>query len=195
MHRWARAIVAALLVAVLAVPATAADPRLATTLREDQIAPESRTSARLYLTSSEASAALASYGDMLLIDVRFPRDVAAGVPAPVTRNVPIYHEVVHRKGEVDELVELALNPDFVATVRTLADARRGPATTVILLCWKGPYSAVAAGHLTRAGFANVYVVVDGTDGSDMPRLPGWRAGGFPWLAKPRLDQLWSAPPR
>jgi rhodanese-related sulfurtransferase len=194
MGDWEGAIAAALVLAALIAPAGAADPRLSTALREEQIAPETRTTSRLYLTSAEAEAAVKAYGDVLMIDVRFPRAVAEGLPAPVSHNVPLYREIVHRKGEVDELVEQSLNPEFVPAVLKLAAARRGRATTIILICWKGPYSAVAAGHLTLAGFSNVYVVVDGTDGSERPNLPGWRASGLPWLARPRPEQIWVGSP-
>ncbi|HRD77651.1 MAG TPA: hypothetical protein PK264_17230 [Hyphomicrobiaceae bacterium] len=192
VQRLDRAIVAAIGCFLIAGAATAEDPRLKTRLAATSVAEKSRTLAGLYLTAKEASSAIRRYPDLLLVDVRFPRVVAEGLPAPVTRNIPIYREVVHRKGEIDELVEQSLNPEFLSAVEALASGRRGKATTVLLICWAGPYSAVAADHLTRAGFANVYTVIDGTDGTDEPTLPGWRKSGQPWLEEPRPDQIWVA---
>ena len=79
-----------------------------------------------------------------------------------------------------------LNPDFVDLVRQ----RFATDDTILLACRSGGRAALAIDRLARAGFTNVYNILDGMEGSkvDDPdsvfhgmRLKnGWKASGLPW---------------
>lgn len=174
--------------------ARAADPRLATTIDLSGLPAAKVVTAASYLTAIEAARYLAAFPDIVLIDIRDPDDVRkAGLPRPAARNIPLYFRRLRHAGTVDEFEEHVPNPGFVAAVRRLLGDRAQPhAATVLLICWKGTYSAHAAALLAAAGYEHVYSIVDGTDGDpqqpDDTRFPGWRAAGLAWQHPPRAEQ-------
>ena len=96
-------------------------------------------------------------GDLLLVDIRQPREWAAtGSP-----------EGAHR-------LDLR-RPDFLDQLSVLANGDRN--RPIALICASGGRSARTARVLTDAGFANVLDVSEGMHGSSAG--PGWLARGLP----------------
>jgi len=83
-----------------------------------------------------------------------------------------------------------INPHFVRDVRQLllgglADASKGAAVPVVLICRSGKRSYEAGELLVKEGIGNVYNVVDGFEGEldanhHRSTLGGWRYEGLPW---------------
>ena len=78
---------------------------------------------------------------------------------------------------------------FPSRVRKVAQ----PDDTIMVMCRSGGRSAIAANFLAKAGFKNVYNVIDGMEGdansdSDLvaqaqPLKEGWKNSGCPWTKK------------
>jgi rhodanese-related sulfurtransferase len=86
-------------------------------------------------------------------------------------------------------------PDFVSRVSEVAK----PDDTIFVMCRSGGRSAIAANMLAKAGFKNVYNIIDGMerDAVDDPdsvfdgqRLKnGWKNSGCPWTCKLTPDRM------
>jgi rhodanese-related sulfurtransferase len=71
--------------------------------------------------------------------------------------------------------------------------------TLMVMCRSGGRSAIAANFLAKAGFKNVYNIIDGMEGdanadSDsvaqaQPLKDGWKNSGCPWTKKLTPDQM------
>jgi rhodanese-related sulfurtransferase len=75
-----------------------------------------------------------------------------------------------------------INPHFVGQVRKVTQSTDRP---VVLICRSGQRSVAAGVELEKAGFAEVYNVLEGFEGPlDESRhrgtLGGWRKEGLPW---------------
>ncbi|HQR70451.1 MAG TPA: rhodanese-like domain-containing protein [Burkholderiaceae bacterium] len=80
------------------------------------------------------------------------------------------------------------NPDFLAQIATAVSSQAaGFDTPIVLLCSNGAHASLAAEDLRRVGYAHIYVVVGGLDGS--ASAPGWRATGLPTEASANEQQL------
>lgn len=87
-----------------------------------------------------------------------------------------------------EWPDWTVNPNFVAEVKALLQARPGQlslSTPVLTLCRSGTRSLAAGQLLADAGFAQVYNVDEGFEGErDLNKhrnaVNGWRARGLPW---------------
>jgi rhodanese-related sulfurtransferase len=74
------------------------------------------------------------------------------------------------------------NPRFVREV----EAKVSKDATILFLCRSGKRSAAAAEAATKAGFANVFNILDGFEGDlneqkQRGSLGGWRLSGLPWV--------------
>lgn len=77
---------------------------------------------------------------------------------------------------------LTRNPRFVKEL----EAKTGKHEVVLLLCRSGKRSAAAAEAATKAGFSNVFNVLEGFEGDldEQQRrgtFNGWRFAGLPWI--------------
>jgi hypothetical protein len=74
-----------------------------------------------------------------------------------------------------------------------------PEDTLMVMCRSGRRSAIAANMLAKAGFKNVYNIIDGMEGdadadSDsvaqaQPLTDGWKNSGRPWTNKLTPDRM------
>ena len=81
----------------------------------------------------------------------------------------------------NEAPDWEVNPHFVGQVKKVASMNR----PVVLICRSGQRSAAAGIELERAGFTEVYNVLEGFEGpldDDHHRgtVGGWRKEGLPW---------------
>jgi len=115
---------------------------------------------------------LFSSGEALLVDVR------SGEERKFVGHVPDSLHVAWATGTA-----LTRNPRFV---RELEAKVGGKESVVLLLCRSGKRSALAAEAAAKAGFTQVYNVLEGFEG-EIDALQhrgvadGWRFRGLPWI--------------
>jgi rhodanese-related sulfurtransferase len=114
---------------------------------------------------------LFSSGEALLVDVR------SGEERKFVGHVPQSLHVAWATGTA-----LTRNPRFV---RELEAKVGGKEAVVLLLCRSGKRSALAAEAAAKAGFTQVYNVLEGFEGEIDARqhrgvADGWRFHGLPW---------------
>jgi rhodanese-related sulfurtransferase len=123
-----------------------------------------------HLTPTEAYEFLAAHSQAIFIDCRSEME---------------YFFVGHPKGAQhiawNDGPDWEVNPHFVGQVRKATSASR----PVVLICRSGHRSVDAGLALEKAGFAEVYNVLDGFEGPlDDERhrgaISGWRKEGLPW---------------
>lgn len=147
--------------------------------------PKKLTSLGLYVSTADAAAALKSNPGIVFIDVRTPEEVAAiGRPAPVDAIIP----VALLTGGVDAATgqpAAVLNPDFITDAAAEVTRAGGDkASPVFVMCRSGGRSAMAANILAKAGFSNVWSLVEGFEGDadaeGKRTINGWRNAELEW---------------
>jgi rhodanese-related sulfurtransferase len=145
-----------------------------------------QTSLGLYVTAQEAYGMWKTKPDRVhILDVRTPEEyVFVGHPE-MARNIPIVFVKHQWNAEINEFV-VEPNPDFISHVKRLFS----PTDTLLAMCRSGDRSARAVDALAKAGFVNVYNIIDGMEGDkvDNPgsvnhgkRMKnGWKNSGSPW---------------
>ncbi|HEX8740653.1 MAG TPA: rhodanese-like domain-containing protein, partial [Casimicrobiaceae bacterium] len=81
----------------------------------------------------------------------------------------------------NESPDWEINPHFVGQVKKVASMNR----PVVLICRSGQRSVAAGLELEKAGFKEVYNVLDGFEGPldeshHRGTVSGWRKEGLPW---------------
>ncbi len=114
--------------------------------------------------------ALVTQGAALLVDVRTAEERA------FVGQVPDSLHVAWATG-----TSLTRNPRFVREL----EAKTGKEAVVLLLCRSGNRSALAAEAAAKAGFTQVYNVLEGFEGEldeagHRGAVNGWRRHGLPW---------------
>lgn len=115
--------------------------------------------------------ALFSAGEAVLVDVR------SGEERKFVGHVPESLHVPWATG-----TSLLRNPRFVREL----EAKTGKEAVVLLLCRSGKRSALAAEAAAKAGFTDVFNVLEGFEGEIDARghrgtTDGWRLHGLPWV--------------
>lgn len=150
----------------------------------------------LYLTPADAHAALQADPGIIFIDVRDPVEVSfVGHARGMDANVPIATTSRTFDPEAGRY-KMTPNKGFVAQASAIIQ-REGATkdTPVFVICRSGGRSAAAARALIKAGYANVWNLVEGFEG-DMNKatgtrsLNGWRNAGLPWAYKIPADAGW-----
>jgi rhodanese-related sulfurtransferase len=115
---------------------------------------------------------LFSSGRALLVDVR------SGEERKFVGHIPDTLHVAWATGTA-----LTRNPRFV---RELESKIGGKEVVVLLLCRSGKRSALAAEAATKAGFSNVFNILEGFEGEiddqqQRGKADGWRFHNLPWV--------------
>lgn len=115
--------------------------------------------------------ALVGEGAAVLVDVRTAEE------RKFVGHVPDTLHVAWMTG-----TSLIRNPRFVREL----ESKTGKSAVVLLLCRSGKRSADAAEAAAKAGFTNVFNVLEGFEGDldaqqQRGRLGGWRVHGLPWV--------------
>ena len=164
--------------------------------------PEKQTPWGLYLTSSEAYEMKLDKGDaVLFVDVREPVEIMfTGFTDIVDINVPFLLVDPAKWNPEKPVLMMEKNPGFAAGVLAALEARNlDRSTPVILMCRSGgTRGAPSALALEGTGLEQVYVVVDGFEGStskedpDGPwrRVNGWKNAGLPWSYKLNPEKVY-----
>jgi rhodanese-related sulfurtransferase len=121
------------------------------------------------LTPPEAYSAWKSVDGAVLIDIRTEAELELVGRIPDAINI-----------EWKLFPKWELNPSFV----TGFQRKYAPETVLILICRSGIRSDEAATKLAKAGFQNVYQVLEGFEGvlddAGQRRVNGWRSYKLPW---------------
>jgi len=150
-----------------------------------------QTSAELYVTSSEAYDEIQSAGNRILfLDVRTRSEIAfVGMPTAADANVPYMFMTEPMTWNDDwSSFKMISNPNFLNAVKLrLEEKGLTQDDRIFLMCRSGGRSASAADLLLKAGFTNVYTVVDGYEGDTAKNgkriLNGWKNSNLPWSYK------------
>ena len=148
----------------------------------------------LYVTAKEAFQQWQAAPDKVkIIDVRTPEEFLFVGHPTMAWKIPVAVQVYEWDTEKKRFPMRPL-PDFAARVSEVAK----PDDTVLVMCRSGGRSAIAANMLAKAGFTQVYNIIDGMEGdvhadadtvAQAPQLNGWKNSGCPWTKKLTPDQM------
>lgn len=137
-----------------------------------------RSLSEKYFTSKEASKYLARHEkSTLFIDVRDPTELfTVGMPTLADVNIPFKRININKWDMKKSTFKLDNNPNFINDVAArLKTKGLSQSNTIIVMCGSGKRSAKAASALTKAGYKNVYTIIDG--------YKGWQKSHLKWSKK------------
>ena len=151
-----------------------------------QVPERKRTNLGRYVTAQEAYEMWkTSPRNVHILDVRTPEEYVFVGHAEMARNIPLLF-VKHEWNAETNQFTVEPNPDFISEVKRLF----APTDTLLVMCRSGDRSAMAVNALAKAGFVNVYNIIDGMEGDmvDDPKSKhhgkrmknGWKNSGSPW---------------
>jgi rhodanese-related sulfurtransferase len=195
-----------LIASLLCVFVTTASTVLGGQVDPTSIPESKRTTLGLYLDSTEVPAFLfGKSGKVLFVDVRTRAELMlVGVPTIIDANVPVRIGPSDIFDEQKHAFKLEPNPGFVAEVdRRLAQKNLARTDAVVVMCRSGDRSAMAANLLHKAGYTQVYSVVDGFEGdiaregpdAGHPVVNGWKNKKLPWTYVLDKEKLFGASDR
>lgn len=175
-----------------------------TVLANTDIPAKKQTDLGLYMTAKQAYDAIQEDGDKtLFVDVRTRAEVNfLGMATAADANIPymtlseFYSFDAKKKN-----FAMDLNDGFLSAMEARAAAKGlGKDDKIILMCRSGSRSAAAANLLQKAGYTNVYTVVDGFEGDKAKSGPmkgqrvvnGWKNSGLPWSYKLDSDKMYGS---
>jgi len=149
----------------------------------------------LYVTAKEAYEKWKAAPDKVkIIDVRTPEEYLFVGHPTMAWKIPVAVQIYEWDAEKKQFPMKPLL-DFAARVSQGAK----PDETIMVMCRSGARSAIAANFLAKAGFKNVYNIIDGMEGdananSDsvaqaQPLKDGWKNSGCPWTKKLTPDRM------
>lgn len=158
-------------------------PVPATTVPDD---PKKRTSLELYVTAKEAYEMWQKDPEKIkILDCRCPEEYALVGHAPMARNIP-FKFITYKWDDKAKDYVWKENPKFLQ----LAKKYYKPTDTILVMCRSGHRSAGTIEKLAKAGYKNVYNIIDGFEGDKIrdkndpnygKRLKnGWKNSGLPW---------------
>ena len=140
-----------------------------------QVPAEKQTTLGLYVTAKEAYERWEAAPDKVkIIDVRTPEEVMWVGHPPMAWKIPVVAVTYEWDADKKQFPMRPL-PDFVARVQKVAK----PDDTLMVMCRSGGRGAMAVNLLAKAGYKNVYNVIDGMEGDsvDGSRTACSRASG------------------
>ena len=149
----------------------------------------------LYVSAREAYEQWKAAPDKVkIIDVRTPEEFMWVGHAPMAWKIPVVAVTYQWDAEKNQFPARPL-PDFVARVQKIAK----PDDTLMVMCRSGGRAAMAINLLAKAGFKNVYNIIDGMEGDAVQdpdsvfngqRLKnGWKNAGCPWTYELTADRM------
>lgn len=149
----------------------------------------------LYLSPAAAHRALESDPEILFVDVRDPIKITyVGHPAGLDKIVPLRvatHDVDPSNGQYKSRENTSFLQDFE---RLLEERNKTLSDPIFVSCRSGARSAVAVQQLAKAGYTNVWNLIEGFEGDKTPEgaraVNGWRNAGLPRSYKLPPDVAW-----
>ena len=156
---------------------------------------EKQTLPGLYLTAKEAYEKWKAEPEKVkIIDVRTPEEYLFIGHPDMAWKIPVATQSYEWDPEKKKY-PMAVLTDFVSRVKEVAK----PGDSLMVMCRSGGRSAIAVNLLAKAGFTQVYNIVDGMEG-DMVNDPdsvfngqrlknGWKNSGCSWTYKLTPDRM------
>lgn len=174
-------------------------PSVAAEIKSD-VDPKSVSEARatslgLYLSPKGAFKALQDNPKIVFIDVRDPIEIAfVGHAVGTDKNIPVAiasHEFDAERGKY----KMKANPNLLAEVKALVEqegvTKKDP---IFVACRSGGRSGKVARKLIKAGYTNVWNLVEGFEGDKnkegVRAVNGWRNANLPWTYKLSKEMAW-----
>ena len=174
----------------------------------DQVPKTNQTSLGLYVTPQEAYEMWKARPDQVhVIDVRTFEEYIFVGHAEMARNIPLVFpkfklplgdKTPPTPGKIPPGCSGEPNPEFLPAVK----AKYAPTDTLLMMCSTGGRGAMAANALAKAGFKNVYNIINGLEGDrvDDPgsvyhgkrMRNGWKNCGLPWTYDFDADLMWAS---
>jgi rhodanese-related sulfurtransferase len=165
-----------------------------TSQQRNQVPENKRTTLGHYVTALEAYEMWKNDpGQIHVIDVRTPEEYVFVGHAEMARNIPLLFVKHEWNADTNQFV-VEPNPDFILEVKRLFS----PTDMLLVMCRSGDRSAMAVNALAKAGFVNVYNIIDGMEGDmvDDPKSKhngkrmknGWKNSGSPWTYNVNPEQ-------
>lgn len=153
------------------------------------IAKEKQTTLGLYVTARQAYEKwMASPEQVRILDVRTPEEYLFVGHPTMAWKVPLAAQSYEWDSTKGHFPMRPLT-DFISRVKEIAKAD----DTLLVMCRSGGRSAMAVNLLAKAGFKNVFQILDGMEGDTVTdpdslflgqRLKnGWKNSGCPWTYK------------
>ena len=148
----------------------------------------------LYVTAKEAYEKWKADAEKVkILDVRTPEEfLFVGHPSMAWK-IPVAAQVYEWDAEKGKF-PMRLLPDFVSRVKEVANLE----DVILVMCRSGGRSAIAANLLAKAGFKNVYNIIDGMEGDAVEdpgsvfqgqrMMNGGKNSGCPWTYKLTPDR-------
>lgn len=147
-----------------------------------------RTALELYMTAVEANDHLkVNAAGTLFVDIRDPAELqTVGMPTSADANVPFkFIDITKWDGKKGKF-GMKKNPEFVAGVAARLEAKGLKKTdTIIAMCGSGKRVPGAVDALAKAGYTNVYAMVDG--------YKGWQKGKLPYSRDMEQSKMYGEP--
>ena len=180
---------------VMSVPAFAGD------VDASKLSKKKQTTLGLYLTAKDAYQTVsADPKHVLFIDVRTPAEIEfVGAPVMIDANVPYMLNDFSEWDDKKKRFKKVPNSNFTVLMEEELEAKGLTKNAkIILMCRSGSRSSKAANLLHKAGYTNVYTVVDGFEG-DKSKVAatkgqrvvnGWKNARLPWTYKHAQDKMY-----
>ena len=153
---------------------------------ETNIPKTKQTVLGLYITARDAY--FKWYGNkekVVIIDVRTPEEYIFVGHAPMAGNIPV--KLLNQTQTIEKMKPvMEMNPYFVSMVKKVYKVT----DTILIMCRSGGRSAAAVNLLAKAGFTDVYNIIDGFEGDPVKEpgsyyigkrvKSGWKNSGAPW---------------
>lgn len=165
------------------------------------VAAKKQTPQKLYLTAKETREFISKEnGKVLFLDVRTQPEVEfVGVAEGVDANIPYVMNELNEWDDKKNVFKKQANSNFLVELKKRLSAKSlDQNAKIILLCRSGDRAANAAALLDKAGYKNVYSVVDGFEGDLAGEGPnkgkravnGWKNAGLPWSYELSKDKMY-----
>ena len=158
----------------------------ATSQPRHQVPEKKQTSLGLYVTAQEAYAMWKADPERIkILDVRTPEEYIFVGHSDMAMNIPLlFIKYQLQAGKNAPAIEP--NHKFISSAKGLF----APTDTLLVMCRSGGRSALAVNQLAKAGFVNVYNIIDGMEGDNVDdpgsvynrkrMRNGWKNSGLPW---------------
>ncbi len=182
--------------AVLSLTNAAYAVEIKSDVSPEKVSQSRSTPLGLYLSPKGAFKALKQNPKIVFIDVRDPIEVSfVGHALGTDKNIPLAfasHEFSPELGRY----KMKENPNLLAEVKNLIDregvTKKDP---IFVACRSGGRSGKVARKLIKAGYTNVWNLVEGFEGDKNEKgartLNGWRNAGLPWTYKIPETMAWN----
>lgn len=161
----------------------------------DKLPSKKQTDLKLYLTAKEANEMVTKNAKgTLFLDIRTRAEINfLGMPSNADANIPYFTPDSWENFDAKKKVfKLAPNSNFLTAVEERLTAKGlNKNSPVVLMCRSGSRSAKAANLMKKAGYTNVYTIIDGFEGDKSKSgatkgqrvVNGWKNSNLPWSYK------------